>query len=292
MSQTFKIGVLASFLCLFNGCGVTVQGIDLGRVVGAGSKVFDIGEKSQEQEIDIGRDTAEALLSRSMLAADDQLQQYVNRVGYWLAQHSERPDLPWRFVVLNNSAANAFAAPGGYVFITTGMLARVYNEAELAGVLAHEIAHVTQKHHLAALQGQSRKGLLGDVLVLAQQGRKRDDERSRSSGATTHFDDMVLDLYGRGLNREDEYRADALGAQIVARAGYDHYGFTSVLQALGGRDKGEADMTLFLKTHPPIDDRLQQLEAVLLLLDERVISSRILAGRYIRHSRAPVIHES
>jgi len=292
MNQTFKICALASLLWLFNGCGVTVQGIDLGRVVGAGSKIFDVGEKSQEQEIEIGRDTAEALLSKTMLVADDQLQQYVNRVGYWLAQHSDRPGLPWHFVVLNNSAANAFAAPGGYVFITTGMLAKVYNEAELAGVLAHEIAHVIQKHHLAALQGQSRKGLLGDVLVLAQQGRKRDEERSRSSGATAHFDDMVLDLYGRGLNREDEYRADALGAQIVARAGYDHYGFSSVLQTLGGREQDEADMTLFLKTHPPIDDRLQQLEAVLLLLDEQVTSSRVLAGRYISHSRAPVSHDS
>jgi len=292
MKRSLKVCALASLVWLFNGCGVTVQGVDLGRVIGAGSKVMDIGGKSQEEEIEIGRDTAEALLSSALLVADDQLQKYVNRVGYWLVQHSDRPDLPWHFVVLNNSAANAFAASGGYVFITTGMLAKVYNEAELAGVLAHEIAHVTQKHHLAALQEQSRKGLLGDVLVLAQQGRKRDDERSRSGGTTAHFDDMVLDLYGRGLNREDEYRADALGAQIVARAGYDHYGFTSVLQALGGRGQDEADMTLFLKTHPPIDDRLQQLEPVLRVLDEQVSSSRVLAGRYISHSRAPVNHES
>lgn len=288
MNYALKIGALASFIWLLNGCGVTVQGVDLSRVIGAGSKMMDIGEKSQEEEIEIGRDAAETLLSESALAPDDQLQQYVNRVGYWLAQHSNRPDLPWHFVVLNNSAANAFAAPGGYVFITTGMLAKVYNEAELAGVLAHEIAHVTQKHHLTALQGQSRKGLFGDVLVLAQQGRKRDEEGSRGSGSTAHFDDMVLDLYGRGLNREDEYRADALGAKIVARAGYDHYGFTSVLQALEGREQGEDDMTLFLKTHPPISDRLNQLEPVLLGLDKQVSSSRVLAGRYLTNSRSPI----
>jgi len=285
MNQSLKICVLAGVLGLCNGCGMTVQGIDLGRVIGAGSKIMDIGGKSEEEEIEIGRGTAETLLSKALLVEDDQLQEYVNRVGYWLAQHSDRPDLPWHFVVVNNSAANAFAAPGGYVFITTGMLAKVFNEAELAGVLAHEIAHVTQKHHLAALQGQSRKGLLGDVLVLTQQGRKRDEERSHGSGATAHFDDMVLDIYGRGLSREDEYRADALGARIVARAGYDHYGFTSVLQALGGQEQDEADMTLFLKTHPPINARLEQLEPVLLVLDEQVVSSRVLAGRYMMNSR-------
>jgi len=284
MNYALKVCVLVSFVWLLDGCGVTVQGVDLSRVIGAGSKIMDVGEKSQEEEIEIGRDTAEALLSKSGLAEDAQLQEYVNKVGYWLAQHSDRPDLPWHFVVLNNSAANAFAAPGGYVFITTGMLAKVYNEAELAGVLAHEIAHVTQRHHLVALQGQSRKGLFGDVLVLVQQGRKRDEGGARG-GSTAHFDDMVLDLYGRGLNREDEYRADALGAHIVARAGYDHYGFTSVLQALGGQGEDGVEITLFLKTHPPIHDRLQQLEPVLMGLDGQVNSNRVLAGRYLTNSR-------
>ena len=285
------LGVLLCLLC--TACGVTVQGIDLGRVMGAGSKAMDIGEKSEADEIEMGRDTATTLLSKAALADDAALQAYVNRVGYWLVEHTDRRDLPWRFVVLNNSAANAFAAPGGYVFITTGMLANIYNEAELAGVLAHEMAHVIEKHHLIALQDQSSKGLLSDLLILAQQARDSDKDHSRGSGTTTQFDKVVLDLYGRGLSRDDELSADELGALIAARAGYDHYGFSSVLQMLGGQDQQASELTAFIDTHPPTGERLNHLEGVLLGLDDQQLApSKVLSSRYMRNSREPLSGES
>jgi predicted Zn-dependent protease len=276
-------------ICLFillGACGVTIQGIDVGRVVGAGAKAMDVGEKSEADEILMGEKTAEALLAEAPLANDEQLQIYVNRVGYWLAQQSGRPDLPWHFVVLNNSAVNAFAAPGGYVFITTGMLDIIYNEAELAGALAHEIAHVVDKHYLNALQSKAQTGLLTDVLVLSQQASRSQDERDSSSTSITgQYDKLVSDVYNRGLDRDDEYRADELGAVIAARAGYDHYGFASVLQHVDGADDDNDALPGFLNRHPDTAERLAALEGTLLYLDDNSSSYRVLASRYASNSR-------
>ncbi len=281
-----KIVVISLLLGLLTACGMTVQGIDVGRVIGAGSKAMDVGEKTQEEEIAMGQETAEVLMAKVSIAQDDQLQAYVNRVGYWLVQHSSRKSLPWHFVVLNNPAANAFAAPGGYVFITTGMMDNIHNEAELAGVLAHEIAHVSDKHYLHALESNSRSGLVTDLLVLAQQSSKDKEERSsESTRITGQYDKVVADVYNRGLDRDDEYRADKLGAIIAARAGYDHYGFASVLQNVeGGMVKGNSFLG-FLKRHPDTSKRLTALEDTLLYLDLNSDSYRVLASRYAVNSR-------
>ena len=275
-----------SLVFLLNGCGgVSVQGIDIGRIVSAGSKAMDLGDKTEAEEIEMGDRIAELMLEKAPIADDDQLQAYVNRVGYWLVRHSDRPHLPWHFVVLNNPAANAFAAPGGYIFVTTGLLDQIHNEAELAGVLAHEIAHVEQRHHLNALAEKSSSGLLSDLLVLAHESSKDAEERDNDSTRFTgHYDQMVLDVYNRGLDRDDELQADQHGAMMAARAGYDHYGFASVLQNLQG-DSDDRSLAGFLKRHPAIGDRLQKLEPTLMHLDEQSISYRVLAGRYTHNSR-------
>src|SRR5262249_27419126 len=100
----------------------------------------------EPQEILMGRDLAALVLGTTPLVKNPQKQAYVNRVGRWLALHSERPDLPWKFGVVQDDDANAYSMPGGYVLITSGMLDSMRNESELAGVLAHEIAHVVKKH--------------------------------------------------------------------------------------------------------------------------------------------------
>ena len=110
---------------------------------------------SQEEEVAIGRQAAGNILGAAPLVKDATLQRYVNRVGRWIASQSERPDLPWHFGVIESQDLNAFAAPGGYVFVTRGLYRGLQSESELAGVLAHEIGHVIKKHHLKILQ-QSR----------------------------------------------------------------------------------------------------------------------------------------
>ncbi|MCR4509667.1 M48 family metalloprotease [Pseudomonas sp. 32.2.56] len=248
--------------------GVQVQGVDLGKLASAGQHLTNMGQKSVDEERVIGQNTATILLSKAAVLNNPPLQTYVNRVGLWVAQHSERPDLPWRFVVLDSPQVAAYAAPGGYVFITSGMLTRMNSEAELAGVLAHEVAHVVQKHHLQAIQQQAQTGLLTDLATLAVQAGAADKGGSRAGELTDRFTRSVSDLYSRGLDRGDEYEADAMGAVIAARAGYDAYGLAGVLQTLGTTRQDDAALSSFLKVHPGIDDRLQRLQPVYLYIDK------------------------
>jgi len=109
---------------------------------------------SKEEEIALGREITGNLLGAAPLVKDEALQKYVNSVGRWVASQSERPDLPWHFGVIESDDLNAFAAPGGYVMITKGLYRKMSNEAQLAGVLGHEIGHVVAKHQLKVLQKQ------------------------------------------------------------------------------------------------------------------------------------------
>jgi len=283
-----KLTSMALFLVFIfcTACGVKIQGIDLGRVFEAAGKVGDLGEKTLEEENALGENTIRALLSDSTINTQPHIQRYVNKVGYWLASHSSRADLAWQFMVLEDTAVNAFAAPGGNIAITTGLLYSLNNEAELAGVLAHEIAHVVLYHHMNALQTKSKTGLLLDIAILGAQvgNAKTANEKGELKGPEVSgmFDKAVDDLYYRGLDREDEYEADRLGVLLSAKAGYDPYAFVSVLQVIGSREgREEKDLARFIRVHPSASSRLSSLEAVLLVADSYELSNRILAQRFI-----------
>ena len=130
-----------------------------------------VKEIDEPEEIAIGKDVASRLLGAAPLVADARMQRYVNHVGRWLAAQTERPDLPWQFGVLDSPNVNAFAVPGGTIFITRGLLERMRNEAELAGVLGHEIVHVLRKHHLKAIQKGAQTALAGDAASAALRDR-------------------------------------------------------------------------------------------------------------------------
>src|SRR3954466_14643225 len=118
----------------------------------------------EAKEIETGRQLAAVLLGSKPLLADAPLQRYVNQLGRWITLQSSRPLLPWTFAVLDDAGFNAFAAPGGYVFVTKGLVDRV-DEAELAGILAPEITHVVEKHPLKALSAKARSGLATQLLA-------------------------------------------------------------------------------------------------------------------------------
>ena len=228
----------------------------LGGLFDKAQKAKKVGDSMREigpeEEIKIGNDLAGMILGAAPLVDNAAEQHYVNRLGMWLALHTDRADLPWHFGVIATGDVNAFSTPGGYVLISQGLFERVRNESELAGVLAHEIAHVVQKHHLHALQSEMRTSAVADV----------GGSMVASGGVTGFLTEQVIKagktLYTRGLDKGDEYEADRMGVVIAARAGYSPYGLAGVLQTMSA-EQDQKGMALMMKTHPNPTDRMDRL---------------------------------
>ncbi|PQA76446.1 M48 family metalloprotease [Rhodoferax sp. TS-BS-61-7] len=210
----------------------------------------------EPKEIEMGRQLSAVLLGAKPLHKDVALQRYVNRLGRWISLQSERPNLPWTFAVLDDAGYNAFAAPGGYVFVTKGLVDSVADESELAGILAHEIHHVIAKHHLAALRKSAQTGLLTRAIA-SQLGNNAQGALSAQLLA------LGREVYSKGLDQGDEFDADRSGVALAARAGFDPYGLVAVLQQLRTAKPDNPVFTLALSTHPATQVRLDQLEAAM-----------------------------
>ena len=252
-ASAFLAGLVALALPVF------ASGIDLGGLFNTVKQA--VQPANEQQEAAIGRDAAATLLGASKPIGGAAVQEYVNKVGLWVALQSDRPALPWHFAVVDSDDIDAFAAPGGYVFITRGLLLHLHSEAELAGVLGHEITHVVKKHHLNALQKAARLDLLsqGAQYEAQQQGYDSDLDQQlmdKVSNATRN-------LYSTGLDKGDEMEADRGGVVLAARAGYDPYGLLAVLQTLESVDPKSSKMQLLLATHPSPADRIAALSAAM-----------------------------
>lgn len=260
--------VLAALLCLLplNGHAgffdklkesIDSGELDINKTVETARQAF--GGISQEQENAIGEEAVAVLLGAVPLLDNDPLQRYVNRVGHWVALHTERDTLPWRFGVLDTDDVNAFAAPGGYIFVTKGLLLQMQSEAELAGALAHETVHVVEKHYLDAVRKQARM----DLAISVAGSQIGEGDREKLDKISNGF----KELYSRGLDKEDEFEADRRGIVIATRSGYDPYGLPAVLQTLAGMNPQDASLALLFKTHPQPTQRLNILEPFFSRLD-------------------------
>lgn len=209
-----------------------------------------LGEVSQTEEIAIGRQIAGDLLGAVPLVADPRLQKYVNQVGRWVAEQGERSNLQWHFGVIESDAVNAFAAPGGYIVLTRGLYALLENEAELAGVLAHEIGHVQRKHHLRILQ-KSHILDIGKQLLSKKVSNNEIVQKAIGSGA---------EIVARALDKNAEFEADRIAVVLTARAGYDAFSLPAVLQLIGHFAVEDDRVELLFKTHPHPDSRLDKLD--------------------------------
>ena len=214
----------------------------------AGASVPLIGQMSDADEQALGREIAGRLLAASPLVPNEALQQYVNRVGRYVAAQSQRPSLNWTFGVIQSDDINAFAAPGGYVFLTRGLYRMLENEAELAGVLAHEIAHVNERHHVKLLQ-QARLLQLGQSALL---GKTKSDTVKNLAG-------NGLEVYARSLDKNAEFACDRLAITYAAQAGYDPFAYIAVLDRIGASEDAD-QLALLYKTHPHPGERLEVLE--------------------------------
>lgn len=262
-----------SLLFFLNSCK-TIDINQLASASGAFKQAFVPADEAEEA--DIGRESAAVLLGAAPLLQDAKVQAYVNKVGMWLALQSDRPELNWRFAVLDDADINAFAAPGGYVFITKGLLARLRNESELAGVLAHEIGHVVATHHLVAIRKEARLKLAGMAVQAALEERGTDTRQLEALAGGAKL------IYSRGLDRKDEYHADRIGVVLAARAGYDPYGLVTVLQTLERMNPQSGELGLLLKTHPKPADRIAQLDRLMASQLDGLSSSALGEDRFRR----------
>jgi predicted Zn-dependent protease len=208
---------------------------------------------SEEKEIALGQEN-DAQVRTEMGSYDDRaLQDYVAGVGMTLAMNSERPGLPWHFTVADVPAVNAFALPGGYIYITRGILPFLDDESQLAGVLGHEIGHVTARHAAS----QYSKSVLSQIGLFAAAVAAPGGQAIAGGGGAG------LQLLLLKNSRDDEAQADGLGVRYASRAGWDPAGIPRMLTTLGrieetGDSKGVPN---WLETHPQPDDRVQRVQA-------------------------------
>lgn len=198
---------------------------------------------SESQEIQMGRETDEQVVAQMGLYDDQGLQEYVAGIGHALAAKSERPDLPWAFRVVDDPVVNAFALPGGFIYVTRGILAHMSSEAELAAVLGHEIGHVTARHSVNQLSKQQLLGigLLAGVVASPEAARYADLLQTGLGLLTLKF------------SRDDERQADELGLRYLVRGGYDPREMPRVFNMLGRVSEAAKEggrVPGWLSTHP------------------------------------------
>lgn len=275
-------------------------------------------------ELEIGRNMAGRLLQFYGTQRDETLLGYVNQVGAYVGGYSEFPERRYMFEILDSDIVNAFACPGGYILITSGAIRHAQTEAELAGVLAHEVAHVGKKHMLDKLRGMSKDELekaselaakklelpetvlvrerpkpednvLGDVLAKYLSGGAGGLNIVKAAGAG-----MAV-MLEQGLGAEKEYEADAHGVRYAVAAGYDPGALNQYICRLkkknakgkclletGGKNGPKDAKTILDRTHPPVADRIANINKVLSELDADKIYGAVGKKRFAKYkSRIP-----
>lgn len=217
---------------------------------------------SENKEKEIGREEHEKVMASMSVYEDEELQAYVEEVGNALVAVSHRPDLEYKFTIIDSPEINAFALPGGYVYVNRGLLTFTNSEAELASVLGHEIAHITARH---AVQQQARGGLVGAAAtvtgIVTAVATGSGYVGSQISEVASIWAQTGLSGYGR----EHELEADSIGAEYVVKAGYDPAAMIKVITVLKNQEdfnrkvsgSGGGYHGLFA-THPRNDTRLQK----------------------------------
>ncbi len=218
----------------------------LGSVLKRAEQFRDVQMTDQEEE-QLGQAVSEKIRKRYGVVQDAAIHKYVTLVGSVLAQASSRPNLTWRFIVLDTDGVNALAAPGGYIHITRGALSLMKNEAELADVLGHELIHVTEKHTIRAIQ----KG------KLVQMGAN--ETLSGNAALFSKMVDKATEVVLAGFGRAEELEADSKGAVLANKVGYDPQGLVAFLTTISERNKNSTQKQGLFASHPEMQERLDKL---------------------------------
>jgi predicted Zn-dependent protease len=219
---------------------------------------------TDQEEQQIGSEISVKLRDRYGVVQDPAVHKYVALVGTTLAKASTRPNLRWTFIVLDTDGVNAFAAPGGFIHVTKGALALIQNEAELADVLAHEIAHVTEKHTIDAIKKSN-------VMSTAAKATRREvlsefTERAYAAVLENNFD------------RGDENESDRIGVTLANKAGWAPTGLAAFLSRLADRNKDVKERSGVFASHPETKARLSELSKT--IASAKLTASALVAARY------------
>ena len=221
---------------------------------------------SEKDERALGEAVSDRVRLEFGVFQDKEVTKYVTLVGTVLTQVSSRPDLNWEFIVLDTDGVNAFASPGGIVHITRGALGLIRSEAELAGVLSHEIAHITKKHTVNAIQKNKGFKLASDAVP--------------GSGAyvgalaNAAYDNIVE----KGFDRGDEEDADKEGARLANKVGYNPAGLGTFLEKLNARNKGVVTRNALFASHPETEGRIHKLGQQ--IKSEKLVATSLAEARY------------
>jgi predicted Zn-dependent protease len=223
--------------------GLIIAGCETNPVTGEQELIL----VSPEQEKEMGRDTAQQVekeLGQSV--KDVQLQNYLNSIGQQIARISHLPDAGFSYKAIDHKSVNAFVLPGGYIYITTGLLKELNSEAQLASVLAHETAHVTARH--------IAQQITRNIIIDAGFGVAG----SQASSSAMRVANIVKQLEGMSFTREQEKQADEVGLDYLVKAGYTPYGMVETMEILE-RQSGSRTIEFF-STHPSPENRIGYLQ--------------------------------
>lgn len=233
---------IAIALMLTVGQPTVARAISWGDLILRGIQVIQLSSLSDRQEVEIGQQINQQLTRRQVrILQNPQVNQYVNQIGQRLAASSTRPNIPYRFQVVDDRGVNAFATMGGFVYINRGLLTLASNEAELASVIAHEIGHIAGRHSVAQMRKMAvAGGLLGAAGL------------DRNTAVN-----IGVDLaFRRPNSRQDEYAADTMGLQILANTGYAQSAMVNFMSKL----LQSRSIPTFLSTHPATSERIDRLQ--------------------------------
>lgn len=268
-----KIAVAFGLVSLLAASPASAQLGRLGDLADKAQKVKKVADLkvTAAEERSIGQEVSDKIVNDFGVVQDAAVTKYVTLVGRVLADAGTRPELDWQFVVLDTDGVNAFAAPGGFVHITRGLLGLLKNEAELAGVLAHELIHATEKHTVNAIQKGDTVKLVGN--------------EAGSGGLTQNLISQIAqkaysDVINNNFNRSDENEADDKGAQLANKVGYAASGLTTALNKLVDRNAGQQEPNGLFASHPQMKDRLANIDRV--IRDRKLTATATGQERYAK----------
>ena len=226
-------------------------------IEGAGGVLGSAGEMDYESEMAIGESIAlEGFKRYGVPVKDDGLQGYVNVLGNAVARNSIRPDILYRFVVIDSPLYNAFACPGGIIFVSSTLVKSMENEAQLATVLGHEVSHVAHRHALQSIKRAKFLEGAGKITAATMKGDKGKE-----------FQGMIGDLqnvlFDKGLDKNMEFEADLSGMEAAYRTGYTPSAMLFVLNTLQQREAKATKEGSWFSTHPPLKDRIEKCRSAL-----------------------------